>query len=58
DQDWRTRAVAAAELVRLGTPTIHVVRPLVHDSQDYVRIAAAGILAELEDFAWLEQLLA
>ncbi len=55
DQDWRTRAVAATELVALGTPAIHAVRPLVHDSQEYVRIAAAGILADLEDFAWLER---
>lgn len=53
DQDWRTRAVAAKELIAVGTPAIHSIRPLVHDSQDYVRIAAAGILAELEDFAWL-----
>lgn len=57
DQNWRTRAVAARELIAVGTPAIHSIRPMVHDSQDYVRIAAAGILVELEDFAWLEQLL-
>lgn len=55
DQDWQTRAVAAKELVALGAPAIHAIRPLVHDSQEYVRIAAAGILADLEDFAWLER---
>jgi hypothetical protein len=48
DQDWRTRAVAAAELVQLGQSAAPAVQPLLSDSQDYVRIAAMRILAEFE----------
>lgn len=55
DQDWQTRAVAAKELVVLGAGAIESVRPLVHDPQEYIQIAAAVVLAELEDYAWLER---
>jgi hypothetical protein len=55
EQDWQTRAVAAKELAALGAPVIERVRPLLHDSQEYIRIAAAAVLAELEDYAWLER---
>jgi HEAT repeat protein len=55
DQSWQTRAVAAKELAALGATGIESVRPLVHDSQEYIRIAAAAVLAELEDYAWLER---
>ena len=55
EQDWQTRAVAAKELAALGAPVIESVRPLLHDSQECIRIAAAAVLAELEDYAWLER---
>lgn len=55
EHDWQTRALAANELIALGAPAIESVRPLVNDSQEYVRIAAAAVLAELEDYAWLER---
>ncbi len=55
EQDWQIRAVAAKELAALGAPVIENVRPLVHDSQEYIRIAAVAVLAELEDYAWLER---
>lgn len=54
EHDWQTRAVAAKELVALGALAIENVRPLLHDSQEYIRIAAAVVLAELEDYAWLK----
>jgi hypothetical protein len=55
ERAWQTRAVAAKELAILGAPVIEHVRPLLHDSREYIRIAAAAVLAELEDYAWLER---
>ena len=53
-ENWQVRAVAAESLVSLGMAAAEAVKPLVHDDDQNVRIAAARILLDLEQDSWLQ----
>jgi hypothetical protein len=55
DDSWQMRAIASDALVRLGDAVVEVVKPLVHDPDQSVRVAADRILLDLRQDTWLRQ---
>jgi HEAT repeat protein len=53
--DWQMRTVAAQALVQLGPSGGEAVKPLVHDQDQRVRVAAVRVLLDLHQDAWLHQ---
>jgi hypothetical protein len=55
DADWRVRARATERLIALGREVTEPMRELLDDPRLEVRTAAARVLMELGDDAWLEE---
>jgi len=53
--DWQLRTVSAQALVKLGSSAAEAVKPLVHDPDQRVRVAAVRVLLDLQQDKWLEQ---
>lgn len=56
--DWQERSAVAECLIVLGRSAVDAVKPLVHDADENVRIAAVRVLLGLEQDSWLERELA
>jgi HEAT repeat protein len=54
-EDWQLRTVSAQALVQLGSSAAEAVKPLVHDPDQRVRVAAVRVLLDLQQDKWLEQ---
>jgi HEAT repeat protein len=52
--DWRLRAAAADAIASMGAPSAELMKPLVHDSDENVRIAAVRVLLNLTEDEWLK----
>jgi hypothetical protein len=55
DRDWRVRSRATDRLIVLGEAADQAVRPLLDNTRLEVRTAAARVLMELGQDAWLEE---
>jgi HEAT repeat protein len=53
--DWQLRTVSAQALIKLGSSAAEAVKPLVHDPDQRVRVAAVRVLLDLQQDKWLEQ---
>ena len=52
--DWQVRALCAEALARLGECVVETVKPLVHDEDQRVRVAAVRVLLHLRQDTWLK----
>jgi len=52
--DWHFRATAADAIAGLGAGTAELMKPLVHDTDENVRIAAVRVLLNLVEDQWLK----
>jgi HEAT repeat protein len=53
--DWQLRTVSAQALVQLGASGAEAVKPLVHDQDQRVRVAAVRVLLDLQQDEWLQE---
>jgi len=54
NDDWRLRAAAADAIAVLGARSAESMKPLVHDTNENVRIAAVRVLLNLGQDEWLK----
>jgi hypothetical protein len=52
--DWRLRAAAADAIAAMGARSAEPMKPLVHDTDENVRIAAVRVLLNLGEDEWLK----
>jgi HEAT repeats len=52
--DWRLRATAADAIAGMGARSTELMKPLVHDTDENVRIAAVRVLLNLAEDEWLK----
>jgi hypothetical protein len=52
--DWRLRAAAADAIAAIGARSAEPMKPLVHDTDENVRIAAVRVLLNLGEDEWLK----
>jgi hypothetical protein len=52
--DWRVRAAAADAIAGMGPRCAECMKPLVHDTDENVRIAAVRVLLNLGEDEWLK----
>ncbi len=52
--DWRLRAAAADAIAGMGPRCAERMKPLVHDTDENVRIAAVRVLLNLAEDEWLK----
>jgi HEAT repeat protein len=52
--DWRLRATAADAIAGMGARSTELMKPLVHDTDENVRIAAVRVLLNLAEEEWLK----